>query len=395
MKNKENVNKEKKKGAYSVNKTILSFLIFTLIFIFVTSSDLYLKSVNVENMYVRSILTSILKPIDNLSKQTGVNALFNQTRQKMLSFTKLNKELEWECFYYTTTQEEVAIEEMKEELEEKPKLRGRVKPLEKKVKEVINSSLDEEEIEEELESSVEQNKKFDEVQEEISPYIYDENNSFHILMIGDSQMYSIANGLKKLIGENKSIEITDIAIHSSGFVRGDYYNWEKKLENVFKEKETGYYHASVVLLGMNDYQDIYTPSSLLIRETKDWEVKYKERIAKVLNVLLSNTKKVYWLGLPLVRRAAYNDDLRYIDRIQREVAEEYELANLERISLASIAPGDGVPYTDTIQKEDGTIVRLMKADGIHYTNQGGEYVMEGFAKDLYTAWFIKPKEGQE
>lgn len=76
MKNKENVNKEKKKGAYSVNKTILSFLIFTLIFIFVTSSDLYLKSVNVENMYVRSILTSILKPIDNLSKQTGVNALF-------------------------------------------------------------------------------------------------------------------------------------------------------------------------------------------------------------------------------------------------------------------------------------------------------------------------------
>ena len=391
MKNKKNVNNKKKKGAYSVNKTILSFFIFTLLLVFITSSDLYIKSSHIENVYVKTILTSILKPVDSLARKTGVTTLFNQAREKMLSFSKLNKELEWENFYYTSTQEETVAKETKEKkVKDTPKLKGRAKPLEKKAKENAPFSYNEEELKE-----IEEYEELEESQEKTPLYIYDEDNPFHLLMIGDSQMHSIANGLKKLIGENKSIEITDIAIHSSGFVRGDYYNWEKKLENVFKEKETGYYHASVVLLGMNDYQDIYTPSSLLIRETKDWEVKYKERIAKVLNVLLSNTKKVYWLGLPLVRRATYNDDLRYIDRIQREVAEEYELANLERISLASIAPGDGVPYTDTIQKEDGTIVSLMKADGIHYTNQGGEYVMEGFAKDLYTAWFIKPKEGQE
>lgn len=384
MKNKENVNKKKKKGAYSVNKTILSFLIFTLLFIFVTSSDLYVKSSHIENVYVRTILTSILKPIDNLARKTGVTSLFDQTRKKLLSFAKLDKELGWEEFYYTPIQEEVATKETKEEA---PKLKGRAKPFEKKIKEKEEEfHFDDEESEE-----IEESEVVEEIQKDISPYIYDENNPFHLLMIGDSQMYSIANGLKKLVAENKSIEITDIAIHSSGFVRGDYYNWEKKLENVFKEKEAGYYHASVILLGMNDYQDIYTPSALLRRETKDWEVKYKERITKVLNVLLLNTKKVYWLGLPLVRRATYNDDLRYIERIQKEVAEEYNLPNLERLSLSSIAPGDGVPYTDTIQKEDGVIVRLMKADGIHYTNQGGEYIMEGFLKDLYTNWFIKPK----
>ena len=77
------------------------------------------------------------------------------------------------------------------------------------------------------------------------------------------------------------------------------------------------------------------------------------------------------------------------------MADEYLFSNLVRISLASVAPGDGVPYTDTIQKADGTIVRLMKADGIHYTNQGGEYVMEGFLRELYTSWFIKTKDSQE
>ena len=66
-----------------------------------------------------------------------------------------------------------------------------------------------------------------------------------------------------------------------------------------------------------------------------------------------------------------------------------------RLPLSSIAHGDNVPYTDTIQREDGSVLRLMKADGIHYTTQGGEYVMEGFAKDLYTTWFIKPENKKE
>ena len=383
MKHKENVNKEKKKGVYSVNKTIFGFLIFTLLFVFISSSELYLKSSSIENVYIKTILISILKPIDNLAKKTGVTDLFNQTREKILSLSGLNKELEWESFYYTSIQEEGVIKTTKEKkLEEQPKIKGRAKPLEKKVKEEVATLIDEEQ-------KLELNEKFEEEKEELSLSTYNENKPFHLLMIGDSQMYSIANGLKKLTKGNKSIEITDISIHSSGFIRGDYYNWEKKLENVFKEKETGYYNASVILLGMNDYQDIYTPSSLLRRETKEWEEKYKERITKVLNILLSNTKKVYWLGLPLVRRATYNDDLRYIEKIQAEVAEEYSLANLERISLSNIAPGDGVPYTDTIQKEDGTIIRLMKADGIHYTNQGGEYVMEEFLQELYTSWFIE------
>lgn len=391
MKNKENVKKERKKGAYSVNKTIFGFFIFSLLFIFITSSDLYIKSSHVENVYIRTILTSILKPIDNLAKKTGVTALFNQARQKVLSFAKLDKELEWEGFYYAPIEEVVTKEVTNEKGKEKPKLKGKAKPLEKKIKENESPIY----IDEEIDEDVKENEELEKAQEEVSPYIYDENNPFHLLMIGDSQMYSIANGLKKLIGENKSIEITDIAIHSSGFVRGDYYNWEKKLKNVFKEKEAGYYHASVILLGMNDYQDIYTSSDLLVRETKEWEEKYKERITKVLSVLLLNTKKVYWLGLPLVRRATYNDDLRYIERIQNDVAEEYELSNLVRLPLSSIAPGDNVPYTDTIQREDGSVLRLMKADGIHYTTQGGEYVMEGFAKDLYTTWFIKPENKKE
>ena len=384
MKNKESVKKEK--GSYSVNKTMLGFLLFTLLFVFISSSDLYVKSSHVENVYMRAILTSILKPIDSLARRTGVTNLFNTTRQKLLELAKLNNELEWEEFYYTSTEDELAKETNEADVKNEMRVKGRAKPLEKKVLEEVSPIVLEEDEAEELEES----KEVQNEEEEISPYVYDESRPFHLLMIGDSQMYSIANGLKKLTEENKSIEITDIAIHSSGFVRGDYYNWEKKLENVFKEKETGYYHASVILLGMNDYQDIYTPSSLLLRETKEWEEKYKERIMKVLNVLLLNTKKVYWLGLPLVRRAAYNDDLRYIDKIQEGVAVDYELSNLVRISLASIAPGDGVPYTDTIQKEDGTIIRLMKGDGIHYTSQGGQYVMEGFLKDLYTTWFIKP-----
>ena len=384
----EETEKKTKKGIYSVNKTIFSFFFFTLLFIFTTSHDLYIKASRINSPQIKKILVAILAPIDSLATNIGLTDIFNSSRQKILEVAKLDKELDWENFYYIEDDASIA-----QNIDKKENIQPLIKPKKPKKppKKADDSSLAKEkedssshQVEEVAESTGEQEREQDEISyqidewdnsyvedfiPELSPYIYDENNPFHLLMVGDSQMYSVANGLKKLTAGQEAIEITDISIQSSGFI-----------------------HAVVILLGMNDYQDILENNRFIPRESKEWEARYRDKIVRVINLLLLNTKKVYWLGMPVVRRASYNDDLRYIDGVQERVANEYNHIGLKRISLAKITPGEGVPYTESVQKEDGNIIRIMKQDGIHYTLSGGQYVMEDFLKDLYTSWYIKPPE---
>ena len=413
---------ETKKGFYSASKVSLAFLIFTLIFVFLTSHNLYVRASNVQNQKLKTILTSILKPIDSFATKLHVNTAFDALRRKVLQTAQLDKMPSWEEFYYgeeeasLETNEEVASAQASEKpdvasgMEEGKSDAGDVNVNEDNgeneqsesgdgvlnTNEEIDQTVATEERAEERSGEGEQREvdedQSDEEGEEVdqSPYLYDDKRPFRILMVGDSQMYSIANGLKKITAGHEAIEITDFSIQSSGFIRGDYYNWEKKIANIFSEQEMGYYHVAVVLLGMNDYQDIFYGNTYLVRETKGWEERYRDKIVRVMNLLLLHTKKVYWLGMPIVRRGTYNDDLRYIDKVQEAVASEYHHSGLKRVSLANIAPGEGVPFTETIQKEDGQIIRLMKSDGVHYTLAGGEYIMSSFLKDLYAEWYIKP-----
>jgi len=410
MQNKEQ--KETRRGFYSPIKVALAFLIFTLVFVFLTSHSLYVRASNIQNKQLKTILTSILQPIDTFATKLGVNTFFDNSRKALLHIAQLEKIPDWEEFYYVEEGGNMQDETLAMTSAENNKSVGDTEKTKTSDSDVIKESGNQEELVndevEDRKNKIEETEMQDEVDEGVdydlkqeatddlqeepspSPYLYDENKPFRILMVGDSQMYSIANGLKKLTAGQDAIEITDFSIQSSGFIRGDYYNWEKKIANIFSEQESGYYHVAVVLLGMNDYQDIFYGNTYLVRETKGWEERYRDKIVRVMNLLLLHTKKVYWLGMPIVRRGTYNDDLRYIDSVQEAVAKEYHHSGLKRVSLANIAPGEGVPFTETIQKEDGNIIRLMKSDGVHYTLAGGEYIMSSFLKDLYSEWYIKP-----
>ena len=423
MENKDQT--ETKTSFYSAGKVALAFLIFTLIFVFLTSHNLYIRASNIQNQQVKTILTSILYPIDAFATKLGVNTFFDNSRKKLLQAFQLDKMPNWEEFYYdeesggvqekslalaqakgnsvqdadvkqTDTAEKASKDDNEAMSDNDESVDTETKDATDKSEEEGSNEGKEEETQEDVDATEEMQEQTEEQEEQpTSPYLYDEERPFRILMVGDSQMYSIANGLKKLTAGQDAIEITDFSIQSSGFIRGDYYNWEKKIANIFSEQEAGYYHVAVVLLGMNDYQDIFYGNTYLVRETKGWEERYRDKIVRVMNLLLLHTKRVYWLGMPIVRRGTYNDDLRYIDKVQESVAKEYHHSGLQRVSLANIAPGEGVPFTETIQKEDGQIIRLMKSDGVHYTLAGGEYIMSSFLKDLYAQWYIKPMQKKE
>lgn len=423
-------------GFYSVNETALFFIVCVFCIGLFIPDLLKIPLEKTNNRYILDIYRACIKPLSDFSKKNKFDLFVNSIRKSFLTYTKLDAYSEWDVFFYdkfyseenqaalqnklTADQLTAQIIILEKKLIELKTLTEELEQLNAQKNELRSTARDETGIinydlyfgKENSINSVDFNLlreniiKVDNLQMSLDTPIktdtsktltekqqfhYTAQNPLKVLMIGDSQMQSIAGGFIRALGENAPVKIKDISVHSSGFVRSDYYNWPKKLETIFAETKDSPYDAAIIFLGMNDYQNFYSSNGkVLIKESKDWEISYKEKIKKHLDILLSNTKKIYWLGMPLVRNKVYNEDLKYIDKLHEQVAEEYG-NNLVRFSMIKIAPGDGMEYVDIIQKPDGTKIKLMRDDGIHYTISGGEYIMQKFLDVLYSDWEISKK----
>jgi len=426
--------KDKKSIFYSANKALSFFLLCIFLFMLLLGKSLDDFSSKIKNPYAADVFKTAVKPVSELSQKLKLDNLIPSARSFFLRYAGLEGLSDWDSFYYMDSAELIhrerllALENLGEAIdksqrdvlpaESKPEdvaaVKKMVDELEAKL-ENINTVLDRlKDIEQarvaELEKIRLTQKMLELRKEDIfetavkegesnveqaeapkKVYTYNTERPLRILMIGDSQMHSIAAGFLRLTGQNSSISVKEISVHSSGFIRSDYYNWPKKLKNVFEESQNEPYDIAVIFLGMNDYQNFYADNGkVLVKETEDWESAYSDKIKNHLDVLFANTKKVYWLGMPVVRDKIYNAQLLYIEDLQKKIASEYSSIILNKFSLSSIAPGEGVPYTDTLKTADGKKIRLMKDDGHHYTVSGGEYIMQPFLELLYKDWDLEP-----
>ena len=426
--------KDKKSIFYSANKALSFFLLCIFLFMLLLGKSLESFSHKIKNPYAADVFKTAVKPVSELSQKLKLDNLIPSARIFFLRYAGLEGLSDWDSFYYmdsaelthrerllalenlgnvidksqrdvlpteSKSEDVAAVKKMIDELEAKLEnintVLDRLKDIEQaRVAELEKIRLTQKMLELRKEDIFKTDVKegesnVDQAEEPKKVYTYNTERPLRILMIGDSQMHSIAAGFLRLTGQNSSIRVKEISVHSSGFIRGDYYNWPKKLKNVFEESQNEPYDIAVIFLGMNDYQNFYADNGkVLVKETEDWESAYRDKIITHLDILFANTKKVYWLGMPVVRDKIYNAQLLYIEDLQKKIASEYSSIILNKFSLSSIAPGEGVPYTDTLKTAEGKKIRLMKDDGRHYTISGGEYIMQPFLELLYKDWDLEP-----
>lgn len=442
--------KDKKSIFYSANKALSFFLLCIFFFMLLLGKSLDNFSSKIKNPYAAEVFRTAVKPVSELSQKLKLDNLIPSARTFFLRYAGLEGLSDWDSFYYMDSAELIhrekllALENLGQAIDKAQDKKSSIDNLEKDLErardglpaeskpedvaavkkmideleaklENVNTVLDRlKDIEQariaELEkirltqkmlelrkedifetAAKEEESNVEQAEAPKKVYTYNTERPLRILMIGDSQMHSIAAGFLRLTGQNSSIRVKEISVHSSGFIRSDYYNWPKKLKNVFEESQNERYDIAVIFLGMNDYQNFYADNGkVLVKETEDWESAYRDKVITHLDVLFANTKKVYWLGMPIVRDKIYNAQLLYIEDLQKKIASEYSSIILNKFSLSSIAPGEGVPYTDTVKTAEGKKIRLMKDDGHHYTVSGGEYIMQPFLELLYKDWDLEP-----
>jgi uncharacterized protein len=362
------------------------FLITAAMLILLLGKSLWIPASRIENLYARSVVLALADALASVADSTGVDVAVPAVRAGFLRVTGLSGNPSWDSTYYNrrdasssplaggTLPLAYAAPDAASAPIYRPE-RG-VTPLDTSyaprsgttsAPEVSDSRVDE------YTSAIASGRNVAQGGTGAESMIHSRSNPIAVYMFGDSQVYSLGSGLVRLAGDDTGIAIDYLAIHSSGFIRGDYYNWPLKLADVLSAKK---YDAVVMMLGMNDYQSVRGPGGeILKKHTAPWEAAYREKCRELIDLALMYAPRVYWIGMPVVKSKAYAESLAYIDSVQASLADEYGPDVLVRVPIADAIPGKGKPYSDSYDAGGGKIVEAMSSDGSHFTVEGGQIAM--------------------
>jgi len=194
---------------------------------------------------------------------------------------------------------------------------------------------------------------------------------------GDSMGGDLGNGVAPLIYDTGRAKAVAFHKVSSGLVRTDFYDWFAYLRKYGKR-----YQAVAFMIGGNDAQGIAVEDGApLAFGTRAWKEEYRRRVGEAMDIMLdSGVRRVYWVGLPVMRDANMEKDAAILNAAYRDEAEKR-------------APA--VQYIDTAElfSTNGAYdARWRQDDGVHMNVAGVQRLAEHVAGIIEKEWKLVDPE---
>lgn len=341
-------------GRKSPLKVLIASGFCAILLLFFCGGSLWIPVSRLNNITLKNILTPVAKIAAFPGQVIGVDEYIPNLRLKFVTITGLSENPSWDTQYFN--QKDVSVNMSAE------------------IPEQIVNVVEDTGVQNQMESET---------------IVYSVENPLKLYIFGDSQISSLGVGFDRLTKNIAAIKTDHLGIISSGFIRDEYYNWSAKLADV-ASKNT--YDAAIFMLGMNDNIDfVGDEGTTVLRGTKEWEDYYTKRCCALLDEMITEFPRIYWLGMPKTKSKKYDDHLIYIDTIHKKIAKMYDPTVLIRVSVRNIFPGKDEKYRDNNYFPNGDVLRVMGDDGIHFTISGGQWVMESLYQKIITDFeFEKP-----
>ncbi len=217
--------------------------------------------------------------------------------------------------------------------------------------------------------------------------------AIEILVVGDSLATNLWQGMRARFENHANVTITRLTRNNSGLVRDDFYDWNKTLRTRLHAKRAD---IVVFMLGLNDAQR-FAPAKTppkngkrlkpAIFSSPRWQEAYSARIDSLLKLLRSNRSRVYWVGLPIMRKRTLSEDLSYINEVLRE---RTELAGAKFIDIWDAFTGEDGGYSRSGPDLSGRIRNLRARDGIHFTAAGAKKLAHFPAQAIFADFGSSP-----
>ncbi len=146
--------------------------------------------------------------------------------------------------------------------------------------------------------------------------------------------------------------------------------------------------VAVILFGTNDAQGISTDGQIHQFGSEGWKAAYARRVDNLVALLRSRGTAVYWVGLPRMKKASFDDRMTIINDVVEARMKALGVPYIETTALTSNAEGE---YEAYLSGADGRRQLMRAGDGIHMSMAGNLRMSAPVAERLKLDAAIQPR----
>lgn len=193
------------------------------------------------------------------------------------------------------------------------------------------------------------------------------------LIIGDSNIFGpLGKFLQRSLGA-LGFDVKRRGKPTSGLARPDFFDWPAEARALLAEHEPD---LVIAMFGGNDGQRMESTDRSVkpvrMEAGEAWSREYQQRIREFSALLRGETRRVFILS-PTNRRPRFaREKMLKVRAAQREALEDFErVVWIDMFPLSSDEQGEWLASGADV---DGNTIKYRRADGIHLTPAGGQFV---------------------
>jgi len=210
----------------------------------------------------------------------------------------------------------------------------------------------------------------------------------HVGVFGDSFGDGVYSALYRLLPGNAGFQVDKYSQQSTGFTRYRRLDLEQHDDQQVDGQSLD---VAVIAFGANDAQGVCDGGHCGALMSKFWQKVIGARVQSYVAMLRRHGATVYWVGLPVMRDAAFDSDSRAMDEYYRGLMAELGVPYIDIRPLTVDAQGQ---YQAYYLDKDGSPKLFRAGDGVHMSMNGYIRITKGLA-DRIRASVAAAKGGQK
>ncbi len=198
------------------------------------------------------------------------------------------------------------------------------------------------------------------------PAIEKASGATRLAVFGDSLAVDLAKALERLYADDPNIIIINQGVGSSGFVRPDFFDWDK---TIGQQIAANSFDIAVMMAGINDRQSLKLDGKSLKALTPEWTAAYSSRISSFVTQVHNASKPIIWIGMPPMSKTDYSTAIGQISGIQKLAA---FAGGAEFLDIYDRFVDEDGKYSSYGPDLSGQRVKVRKDDGIHFSTAGAD-----------------------
>jgi uncharacterized protein len=198
-------------------------------------------------------------------------------------------------------------------------------------------------------------------------------------VFGDSFGDGIWWALDQQLRGERDLRLHRLARPSTGFTSYGHFNL---LEDIRGKLDRQPLDIAIITFGANDTQGISVDGRPVRYMSDEWRQVIGARVDAVVALLRERGAQVYWVGLPRMRAASYEEKARALSRFFAGRMNALAVPFIDTVASTSDAQGR---YVERLPSpRNGQLIQARSGDGIHMTMNGYTILTQGLARHLKT-----------